>query len=104
VDWNSLPIYDTHFNYEDYAEVIFFHVIKKLTEITRHVMCLMKFQREVSQLGLEEISFVDFPRVDSFLSRFSEQNFDVGFVMLKEKLIFSGQGIINTFWKKKYEE
>ncbi len=61
MDWNSLPIYDTHFNYENHVEVIFFHVIKKLTEITIHVHYVFDEipKRKVSQLGLVVQGFLN---------------------------------------------
>lgn len=42
---------------------------------------------DVSQLDLEEINFVDFLGVENFLLSFPSQNFDIGFIMLKENLI-----------------
>jgi len=55
---------------------------------------------EVSQLGFEEINFVDFLGVENFLSSFPSQNFDVRFIMLKENFIPGGQEIIDSFWNK----
>lgn len=40
---------------------------------------------------------VDFPRVDSFLSSFHDQNFDIDLVMLVEILNLSGQELIDPF-------
>jgi hypothetical protein len=54
---------------------------------------------EISQWGLEKINYVDFLRIENFLSNFPKQNLDVGFDMLKEKLIFRGQERIDHLGK-----
>jgi hypothetical protein len=54
---------------------------------------------KISQWGLEKINYVDFLRIENFLSIFPKQNLDVGFGMLEEILNFHGKEGIHRFQK-----
>jgi len=101
VDWSSPLIYDIYPNEEDLVEEgsVPVDTIKIVQEIDTHYVFDESPNGEVPQWGLDKINYVDFLGVENFLSTFPNQNLDVGFGMLEEKLILYGREIIDPYWE-----
>jgi hypothetical protein len=86
VDWASPPIYDIYPDEDGLLEEV--NLVLDTINIVEGNNTYLVFEEspksEKSQWGLEKINYVDFLRVETFLSTFPEQNLDVGVGMVKE--------------------
>jgi hypothetical protein len=95
----SSPIYHIYHDEEDLLKEVnlFIDTIKIVEDNDIYHVFDKTLESEISQWAFEKINYVDFLRIDNFLSSFLEQNLDVGLCMLENKLIFYGQERIDVF-------